>query len=186
MSEITSSTSILKPGIPAPNFTLHSDPDQSIALSQFRGHPTILAFYPADFSPVCGDQAYHDASFLPKQCDEIRDAVFKAIEDGLQHSLFYPFCLTENRQLTITPMDDIPYAKLIPESPTGTKIEFDPIQLKTRLSVSLAHKAGRTLFPDSGSTIRNRLKTSKYNSSDYLRKFRAMICKELPHWRELL
>jgi AhpC/TSA family len=50
MSEITSSTSILKPGIPAPNFTLHSAPDQSIALSQFRGHPTILAFYPV--SPI--------------------------------------------------------------------------------------------------------------------------------------
>jgi hypothetical protein len=121
-------------------------------------------------------KAYHDASFLPKQCDEIRDAVFKAIEDGLQHLLFYPFCLTENRQLSIIPMDDIPYAKLIPESSTGTKIEFDPIQLKTRLSVSLAHKTGRTLFPNSGSTIRNRLKMSKYNSSDYLRKIRAMIC----------
>ena len=50
MSGITSSTSILKPGIPAPNFTLHSDPDQSIALSQFRGHSTILAFYPV--SPI--------------------------------------------------------------------------------------------------------------------------------------
>jgi hypothetical protein len=50
MSGITSSTSILKPGIPASNFTLHSAPDQSIALSQFHGHPTILAFYPV--SPI--------------------------------------------------------------------------------------------------------------------------------------
>jgi hypothetical protein len=50
MSEITSSTSILKPGSPAPNFTLHSASDQSIALSQFRGHSTILAFYPV--SPI--------------------------------------------------------------------------------------------------------------------------------------
>jgi hypothetical protein len=45
MSEITSSTSILKPGIPAPNFTLHSATDQSIALIQFHGHPTTLALY---------------------------------------------------------------------------------------------------------------------------------------------
>jgi len=50
MSGITSSTSILKPGIPGPNFTFHSAPDQSIALSQFRGHSTILAFYPV--SPI--------------------------------------------------------------------------------------------------------------------------------------
>jgi peroxiredoxin len=58
MSEITSSTSILKPGTPAPNFTFYSAPDQSTALSQFRGHPTILAFYPADSSPICKEQPY--------------------------------------------------------------------------------------------------------------------------------
>jgi peroxiredoxin len=58
MSEMTPSTSILKPGNPAPNFTLHSAPDQSIALSQFRGHPTILAFYPNDFFPICKEQPY--------------------------------------------------------------------------------------------------------------------------------
>jgi hypothetical protein len=56
MSKVTSSTSVLRPGTPAPNFTLHSAPDKSMVLNQFRGHPTILAFYPADFSPVCGDQ----------------------------------------------------------------------------------------------------------------------------------
>jgi peroxiredoxin len=65
MPEITSqeseqplpaSISLLKPGTPAPNFTLPSTPDQSVSLNQFHGHPTILAFYPADFSPVCGDQ----------------------------------------------------------------------------------------------------------------------------------
>jgi peroxiredoxin len=27
-----------------------------VALSDFRGQPVILAFYPADWSPVCGDQ----------------------------------------------------------------------------------------------------------------------------------
>jgi peroxiredoxin len=43
-------------GEPAPDFTLHSTPDQTLALSQLRGHPVVLAFYPADWSPVCGDQ----------------------------------------------------------------------------------------------------------------------------------
>jgi len=44
------------PGVPAPDFTLHSTPDQSLSLRDFRGKPVILAFYPADWSPVCGDQ----------------------------------------------------------------------------------------------------------------------------------
>jgi len=47
---------ILAPGTPAPDFTLHVTPDQALSLSDFRGRPVILAFYPADWSPVCGDQ----------------------------------------------------------------------------------------------------------------------------------
>jgi peroxiredoxin len=48
--------SALKPGTPAPDFSLHSTPDQAVRLSEFRGRPVILVFYPADWSPVCGDQ----------------------------------------------------------------------------------------------------------------------------------
>ena len=47
---------ILGPGTPAPEFTLHVTPDQNLSLSELRGKPVILAFYPADWSPVCGDQ----------------------------------------------------------------------------------------------------------------------------------
>ena len=43
-------------GTEAPDFTLHSTPDQSLSLSSFRGRPVVLVFYPADWSPVCGDQ----------------------------------------------------------------------------------------------------------------------------------
>jgi peroxiredoxin len=46
----------LPPGAEAPDFTLHSTPDQTVSLAEFRGRPVILAFYPADWSPVCGDQ----------------------------------------------------------------------------------------------------------------------------------
>ena len=49
-------TATLKAGSPAPDFTLHTTPDQSVSLRDFRGQPVILAFYPADWSPVCGDQ----------------------------------------------------------------------------------------------------------------------------------
>jgi len=46
----------LPAGTAAPDFTLPSTPDQTVTLSDFRGQPVILAFYPADWSPVCGDQ----------------------------------------------------------------------------------------------------------------------------------
>jgi len=47
---------ILAPGTPAPDFTLPVTPDQKLSLSELRGQPVVLAFYPADWSPVCGDQ----------------------------------------------------------------------------------------------------------------------------------
>jgi peroxiredoxin len=40
----------------APEFTLRSTPDQWLTLDELQGRPVILAFYPADWSPVCGDQ----------------------------------------------------------------------------------------------------------------------------------
>ena len=46
----------LPPGTDAPDFTLRSTPDQWLTLNDFRGQPVVLAFYPADWSPVCGDQ----------------------------------------------------------------------------------------------------------------------------------
>lgn len=46
----------LPPGTTAPEFSLQSTPDQTVSLSDFRRRPVILAFYPADWSPVCGDQ----------------------------------------------------------------------------------------------------------------------------------
>jgi peroxiredoxin len=47
---------MLQPGTAAPNFSLFTTPDQKIKLSQLIGKKVILAFYPADWSPVCGDQ----------------------------------------------------------------------------------------------------------------------------------
>src|SRR5688572_31729524 len=47
---------LLPAGARAPNFTLSSGPDTTVSLKQFRGRPVVLVFYPADWSPVCGDQ----------------------------------------------------------------------------------------------------------------------------------
>ena len=53
-------------GVTAPEFTLKSTPDQAVSLSEFRGQPVVLAFYPADWSPVCGDQMALYNEVLPE------------------------------------------------------------------------------------------------------------------------
>ena len=65
-SQQQSQTTALQPGITAPDFTLRSTPDQSISLNQYRGNPVILVFYPADFSPVCGDEMTLFNELLPE------------------------------------------------------------------------------------------------------------------------
>jgi peroxiredoxin len=57
---------ILAAGTVAPDFTLHVTPDQKLSLKELRGKPVILAFYPADFSPVCGDQMALYNEVLPE------------------------------------------------------------------------------------------------------------------------
>ena len=47
---------MLTKGDLAPDFELHATPDQKFALHELRGKNVILAFYPGDWSPVCGDQ----------------------------------------------------------------------------------------------------------------------------------
>lgn len=56
---------ILGPGTPAPDFELHSTPDQMLRLSELRGQPVVLAFSPADWSPVCGDEMELFNQMLP-------------------------------------------------------------------------------------------------------------------------
>jgi peroxiredoxin len=57
---------ILAPKTPAPNFTLNATPDQKVSLADLRGKPVVLAFYPADWSPVCGDQMALYNEILPE------------------------------------------------------------------------------------------------------------------------
>jgi peroxiredoxin len=47
---------MLAPGTRAPDFTLKKSPDETLRLSELRGRPVVLVFYPADWSPVCGDE----------------------------------------------------------------------------------------------------------------------------------
>jgi peroxiredoxin len=47
---------ILSPGVIAPDFELEHSPGARTRLSHLRDSNVVLAFYPADWSPVCGDQ----------------------------------------------------------------------------------------------------------------------------------
>lgn len=49
-------SAILGAGTNAPDFELSSTPERKVRLSELRGRPVVLMFYPADFSPVCGDE----------------------------------------------------------------------------------------------------------------------------------
>src|SRR5215813_11831281 len=52
----TKANSMLPAEIIAPDFELYSTPDQKLKLRDLRNRKVILAFYPADWSPVCDDQ----------------------------------------------------------------------------------------------------------------------------------
>ena len=75
-------SALLQPGTPAPDFSLDPAPGKTLQLSSLRGRPVILVFYPADWSPVCGDELAlfneltdefrrHDAELLGISVDSI-------------------------------------------------------------------------------------------------------------------
>ena len=56
----------LPAGTKAPDFTLKSTPDQTVSLHDYAGKPVILAFYPADWSGVCGTELSLFNEVLPE------------------------------------------------------------------------------------------------------------------------
>ena len=47
---------VLSPGTRAPDFTLKKNPNDSMSLADLKGRPAVMIFYPADWSPLCGDE----------------------------------------------------------------------------------------------------------------------------------
>jgi peroxiredoxin len=91
----------LPAGIRAPAFTLPATPSLEVSLEHFRGRPVVLAFYPADWSPVCGDQvALYSA--LRAEWDRLGAEVIGISVDG-------PWChqaFSEARNLKLTLLAD--------------------------------------------------------------------------------
>jgi peroxiredoxin Q/BCP len=48
---------MIEEGKPAPDFELESDEGNKVKLSQFRGQPVVLYFYPKDDTPGCTTEA---------------------------------------------------------------------------------------------------------------------------------
>jgi thioredoxin-dependent peroxiredoxin len=48
---------VVEEGKPAPDFELTTDEGATVSLSQFRGRPVVLYFYPKDDTPGCTTQA---------------------------------------------------------------------------------------------------------------------------------
>jgi peroxiredoxin len=59
-------SNVLPAGTVAPDFTLRVTPDQNLSLDDISGRPVVIAFYPADWSPVCGDQLTLYNEVLPE------------------------------------------------------------------------------------------------------------------------
>lgn len=85
---------ILSRGVEAPDFELNSSPDQRLRLSDLRGKRVVLAFYPADWSPVCGDQMvlYNEARRFFQELNA--EIVGISVDSAWSHHAF-----TQNRNL---------------------------------------------------------------------------------------
>jgi peroxiredoxin len=75
-------------GAAAPDFALKSTPDQVVRRDDFRGHPLIIAFYPADWSPVCTDQMALYNEVLPEFKRHDADLVGISIDHAWCHIAF--------------------------------------------------------------------------------------------------
>ena len=102
MTKPTNDTqSALQAGRQAPDFTLHSTPDQQVSLSDLRGRPVILAFYPADWSPVCSDQMGLYNEILPEFVRFDAELMGISVDGVWCHAAF-----AEHRKLHFTLLSD--------------------------------------------------------------------------------
>lgn len=83
---------ILEPGANAPDFTLHVTPDQTISLSELKGRPVILLFYPADWSPVCSDEITIFNEVLPEFRKLKAELLGISVDNSWCHAAFSKHC----------------------------------------------------------------------------------------------
>jgi peroxiredoxin len=79
---------MIAPGKPAPDFSLRNQDGERVSLSDFRGRKLVLAFYPADFSPVCSDQISIYQEVLPELRELGAELVGVTVDSTWAHKAF--------------------------------------------------------------------------------------------------
>ena len=92
MADLPASSAAI--GRPAPDFTLQSAPGETRSLVDFRGKPVVLVFYPADWSPVCGDQVSLYNELLSEFKDRGAEIIGISVDGAWCHAAF-----ADNRKL---------------------------------------------------------------------------------------
>ena len=87
-ADATHHASPLAPGERAPDFELPATPDQKVMLSEFRGQPVILVFYPEDWSPVCSDQLGLYQAVLPEFQKFGAELIAVSVDSAWSHLAF--------------------------------------------------------------------------------------------------
>jgi peroxiredoxin len=75
-------------GEPAPDFTLRDQDGEEVSLSDFKGRKLLLVFYPADFSPVCGDQLSIYQEVKPEIGEKGVELVGVSVDSPYAHKAF--------------------------------------------------------------------------------------------------
>jgi peroxiredoxin len=118
----------LKPGDPAPDFTLPSTVGEKVTLSDYRGKKNVLLmFYPLDFSPVCSVENRQCAQMLPSKGSDDVQVLGISVDSLWAHKAF-------------AAQNDISYPLLADFHPKG--------EVASKYGVYLEDKgiAGRTAF----------------------------------------
>jgi peroxiredoxin len=75
-------------GGPAPDFTLRDQDGEDVSLSDFKGRKVMLVFYPADFSPVCGDQLSIYQEIKPDLTEKGLELIAISVDGVWAHKAF--------------------------------------------------------------------------------------------------
>ena len=75
-------------GEPAPDFTLRNQEGEGVSLSDYRGRKVLLVFYPADFSPVCGDQLSIYQEVKPEIAERGVELLGISVDSAWAHKAF--------------------------------------------------------------------------------------------------
>jgi peroxiredoxin len=75
-------------GEPAPDFNLRDQDGEDVSLSDYKGRRVMLVFYPADFSPTCGDQLSIYQEIKPDLAEKGLELIGISVDSVWAHKAF--------------------------------------------------------------------------------------------------